>query len=75
MSQPLNGNLRIESYHGQFALRVICKACGHESAILSRDLAKRARGNERIVHLAKRFRCRKCGSRENEIWVVGVGRG
>lgn len=47
-----------------------CHGCGRIGWI-DKDALQRQRGNQYLINLAKSLRCKECGAKGNNAWVIG----
>jgi hypothetical protein len=76
---PWNGKFsaRVDHLRPGYAVRVVCLACDHQSAVLTDFLRTRFLLRERLLDIPRHFRCDRCGAKGRVILYVGqaIGRG
>ena len=65
-----NYALMVSDLSARHVLRVTCGGCGHVGTLDPHTLKRRCSDHDRIVNLARRFRCGRSGTRGDVFWQV-----
>ena len=63
-------NLRLEELLGCHAVEIECGNCGHKGLVAPHRLHDRFAGHLRLIEIASRMRCRRCGRAGAMDWRV-----